>query len=131
MDSDHSRRHQIHCTAWQSSRIQRKVRSTLAAEAFSCGYAFDTLEWTRAVLHEIVMPVTPREAMSEQQIKAVTVTDCKSLFDTMTREKVSLTDKRLSLEAAIIRQDLDRVKVKWIKSEQTLVDCLTKIIPGT
>eukprot|EP00972_Heterocapsa_arctica_P002340 339377-Heterocapsa_arctica.AAC.1 len=38
----------VHCLGWQSSRIQRAVRSTLAAEAYSSPDAIDTLDWARA-----------------------------------------------------------------------------------
>ena len=41
-----------------------------------------------------------------------------------------MTDRRLSLEAAILRQSLKEVTIKWVKSEQMLADCLTKVLPG-
>eukprot|EP00972_Heterocapsa_arctica_P076256 11250539-Heterocapsa_arctica.AAC.1 len=45
-------------------------------------------------------------------------------------ERVLLTDKRLSMESAILRQALDNVVIKWVKSEQMLSDCLTKVLGG-
>eukprot|EP00959_Pyramimonas_sp_CCMP1952_P210816 4411520-Pyramimonas_sp.AAC.1 len=59
-------------------------------------------------------------------VKCIPVTDCKSLYDTITKEKTSMTDRRLSLEAAILRQSRREVSIKWAKSEQMLADCLTK-----
>ena len=63
-------------------------------------------------------------------VQCVAVADCKSLYDTITKERVMLLDKRLSLEAALLRQSLDEVSIKWVKSEQMLADCLTKVLPG-
>ena len=76
---DHSRRHRVHAIAWQSSRIARVVRSTLAAEAYSCSDAVETLEWTRSVLQEIVCAFSPTQAVRQQVIPTAAVTDCKSL----------------------------------------------------
>ena len=59
------------------------------------------------------------------------VTDCKSLYDCLHGERTLLSDKRLSLEAAIIRQGLqENVTVKWVCSEQQLADCLTNQLNG-
>eukprot|EP00959_Pyramimonas_sp_CCMP1952_P226089 4727980-Pyramimonas_sp.AAC.1 len=48
-------------------------------------------------------------------VKCNSVTDCKSLYETITKEKISMTDMRLSLEAAILRQSLKEVSIKWVK----------------
>ena len=34
------------------------------------------------------------------------------------------------MESAILRQALDNVLIKWVKSEQMLSDCLTKVLAG-
>ena len=54
------------------------------------------------------------------------MTDCRSLWDCITKERVQLSDRRLSLEAAIIRQEAERCDMKWVRSEQQVADCLTK-----
>ena len=75
--------------------------------------------------------LTAREAVDTGgNIPCVAVTDCTSLYDTIVKERISLTDRRLSLEAAILRQSLDAVSIKWVRSEQMLADCLTKTLPG-
>ena len=64
-----------------------------------------------------------------QTIPGVTVTDCKSLHDCIHSERTLLSDKRLSLEAAIIRQSLDEnLDIRWVSTEQQLADCLTKTL---
>ena len=122
----------VHNIGWQSSRIQRVVKSTLAAEAYSLSDAVDSLHWARAVLTEILYPeLSGRAALDDSVIQCAAVTDCKSLYDTITKERVMLTDKRLSLEASLLRQSLSDVSIKWVKSEQMLADCLTKVLPGS
>lgn len=49
----------------------------------------------------------------------------------MTKERALLADKRLSLEAAILRQSLTESEVNWLKSEQMLAGVLTKTLPGS
>ena len=62
---------------------------------------------------------------------AMLVTDCKSLYDTITKERVLLSDRRLSLESAILRCELKHnFTTKWVKSEQQLADILTKTLSG-
>ena len=44
---------QCHLLDWGSSRIHRKVRSTLAAEASSCSRAYDRAAYARVMYYEI------------------------------------------------------------------------------
>lgn len=131
MLDDHSHRHGCHCIAWQSSRIHRAVCSTLRAEAYRCSDAIDTLVWTRAVFQGILWHDSPRDAVDKVRMRSATITDCKPLNDTLTKERTMPADKRLSLEAAILRQSLTEIDVKWVKSEQMLADVLTKAPPGS
>ena len=91
----------------------------------------DTLAWMKAVVQEILYEMSARDATDKNVLPTSVVTDCKSLYDTLTKERVMLLDRRLSLEAAIMRQTLQQTAVKWVKSEQMLADCLTKRLPGS
>ena len=72
--------------------------STLSSEAYSYSDAMDALAWTRSVLQEILWDdMTPRQCVTETRIPTASVTDCKSLYDTLTMERVLLSDRRLSL----------------------------------
>ena len=129
---DHQRLHRVHCLGWESSRIQRVVRSTLSAEADSCSDGFDTLAWSRAVLTEILKPaLSLRQVLLDRTVRTAVATDCKSLSDTITKERVMLSDKRLSLEASVLRQELRDTVIKWVRFEQMLADVLTKVLPGS
>ena len=133
MIDEHGSTHGVHFLQWSTGRIQRVVRSTLSAEAYSCSEAIDQLNWLRGTIAEVLKPTENiREySMSLSNIPGVVVTDCKSLYDCLHGERTLLSDKRLSLEAAIIRQGLqENVTVKWVCSEQQLADCLTKQLNG-
>lgn len=50
-------------------------------------------------------------------------------YDCLRSERTLLSDKRLSLEAAIIRQSLsENLGIHWVSAEQQLADCLTKTL---
>ena len=127
---DHNKMHTVHFLQWNSGRIHRVVRSTLSAEAYSCSEALDSLNWLRTTLKEIVQGGSMKDYNARMQtIPGVTVTDCKSLYDCIHSERTLLSDKRLSLEAAIIRQSLDEnLSIRWVSTEQQLADCLTKTL---
>ena len=90
----------------------------------------DNMFWLRAVLAEIfTKDFSPRDYNARaEQWPGVLVTDCRSLWDCITKERVQLPDRRLSLEAAVIRQECRHVDLKWVKSDQQVADCLTKEI---
>ena len=133
MIDEHGLAHGVHFLQWSTGRIQRVVRSTLSAEAYSCSEAIDQLNWLRGTVAEVMKPTKDIREYSKSlsDIPGVVVTDCKSLYDCLHGERTLLSDKRLSLEAAIIRQGLqENVTVKWVCSEQQLADCLTKQLNG-
>ena len=74
--------------------------------------------------------MTMYDAACRHDISVALVTDCKSLYDTPTKERVLLSDRRLSSEACILRQSLAHALIKWVKSEQMISDCLTKVMAG-
>eukprot|EP00959_Pyramimonas_sp_CCMP1952_P467860 9492291-Pyramimonas_sp.AAC.1 len=120
INDDYSNKYKVHCIGWPSSKIQRVVRSTLSAEAYSCADSVDMLIWMRATLDEILyseMDVTDI-VHDTCPVKCISVTGCKNLHDTITKEKISLTDRIPSLAAAILRQSLKEVSIKRVKSEQ-------------
>eukprot|EP00959_Pyramimonas_sp_CCMP1952_P253179 5289590-Pyramimonas_sp.AAC.1 len=113
--------------------IQRVVRSTLSAEAYSCEDSVGMLIWARSTLAEILYSrMDAAEIVHDTcPVKCISATDCRACMTrSRRRRKVSMTDRRLSLEAAILRQSLEEVSIKWVKSEQMLAACLTKVFPG-
>ena len=102
------------------------MQSTHSAEAWNCSDAMDNLFWTRQVLAELFDKHfnSKEHAVAAQRCSAGLSTDCKS--DCVTRDRVQLLDRRLSPEAAIIREDAQHCVMKWVKSDQQVADCPTK-----
>ena len=107
------------------------VRSTFSAEAYSCSEAMDSLNFLRGTLCEMLQPqaISKEYANKLHTIPGVCVTDCRSLYDCLRSERTLLSDKRLSLEAAIIRQSLsENLGIHWVSAKQQKADCLTKTL---
>ena len=111
---------------WISKRIARVVRSTLSAEAYAISKSVDTLGWLRGMWGWINMPsfdwTRPREAFQRLH-PALIITDCKSLYDLVTRtaltscEEYRTTWRQRCEEHTIFR---------WIPTSLMLADALTK-----
>ncbi len=127
---DHENHHSFVPMEWKTGRIKRVVRSTLAAEAYGMGTTAEGLEWFRAILAEmkdVSVPHGPECRTKPMLIPGALVTDAKSLYDVMVADRLNVADRRLSLEAALIRQQLkSNIQAKWVRSEQMIADCLTK-----
>ena len=83
MLSDKTQLHRMHMLQWHSGKIQRVVRSTLSAEAYSCSEAVDSLNFLRGTLCEMLQPqaISKEYANKLHTIPGVCVTDCRSLYD--------------------------------------------------
>ena len=105
---------------WQSKRLRRVPKSTLAAETIAmvegveCGYLASKL------ISEIVYNNT-------KSIPVEVVTDNMSLYEAA-HSTTSIQDRRLRVELAILRECIskDEIHMKWVRSELQLADCFTK-----
>ena len=116
---------------WKSGKIRRVVRSTLAAEAYQAGEATEALEYLRNLLAETRDITFTRNVETRYTkplaIPGVLVTDARSLYDCLHAAKLNVADRRVSLEAALIREAMQgNITVCWVRSEQMIADCLTK-----
>lgn len=106
---------------WQSKRLRRVVRSTLAAECLALLDAADASFLIKSMLEEIF----GRENTS---IVIECVIDNKSLNDTLHSTKC-IEDRRLRVDIAALREKLkngELNKVRWVSSASQIADCLTK-----
>ena len=103
---------------WQSRKIRRICKSTLAAESWAMIEAVDTAELVQAQLGEINHSV---------KLDVIVMTDCKSLHDAIQTSK-NVDDKGLRIPIACLRQRVQRgeIKVRWISTKKQLADCFTK-----
>jgi hypothetical protein len=116
---------------WSSKKIARVVRSTLSAEAFSMSRGVDKLSWMRLLWGTIAVDNfdwrQPPKALATLH-KAIIVTDCKSLYDLVTRTAMpSCEEYRTTLEVLLIRELChENCFFRWIPTSLQLADPLTK-----
>lgn len=83
----------------------------------------------------------PNQPLSENRLKlqevgkqnSIVATDCKSLFDLISRAAPpACQESRTLLQARLIKEHLTTgVVVKWVPSTAQVADCLTKIMDTT
>ena len=133
--------------SWGCKKIQRVVTSTLAAETTSLSSVLDHLSWIKLSWAWLLdsttdwrnAPKTLRElpeSYSTATVKAntlpesVAATDCKSLYDLVTRTAPpQCAEFRTQLNARQIKDLLSEgVALRWVHSGAQLADCLTKVM---
>ena len=116
---------------WMSKKISRVVRSTLSAEAYALSKSVDMLGWVRTLwgcIHVGQFPWSEPEKAFPKLHAAILVTDCKSLYDLVTRTAIpSCQEYRTTLEVLLIRQRCSEHCIfRWIPTTLMVADCLTK-----
>ena len=116
---------------WVSKKIPRAVRSTLSAEAYAMSKSVDTLGWLRAlwgVVHVASFDWRRPEASYKLMNTALVVTDCKSLYDLVTRLAMPACEEhRTTLEVLLIKQRCsENAQFRWIPTTLQVADSLTK-----
>ena len=104
--------------SWNSKRIHRVVRSTLAAE---------TLAMSNAIDAGIVIAALYKELL-KSELPIICVTDSKSMFEACKSNK-GVLEKRLRIEINSIKEVLENgtiTKFVWSAASRQLADCLTK-----
>ena len=105
--------------AWNSTKVKRVAKSTLAAEALALSERCDAAFWVSELAKEAGL------IKADQTIKAYT--DNRSLYDAVnTTNQVS--DRRLRVDISSIReyQDTNEIEVIWVNGCDQLADVLTK-----
>ena len=100
---------------WQSRKIRRVVKSTLAAECLALEKAAETCFLIRSLLTELFR-------FEHKEIPIKCVTDNQSRLETVYSTE-NIQDKRMKVNIAILRNMLSTgeiTKVKWIKSSLQL-----------
>ena len=103
---------------WQSRKIRRVCKSTLAAESWAMIEAVESCELVQTQLGEI---------MQSKKLDVIVMTDCKSLHDAIHTSK-NVDDKGLRIPIACLRQRVNEgeMTVRWISTKKQLADCMTK-----
>ena len=103
--------------SWQSKKIKRVVRSSLAAETCSMSTCQEHLDWMRTMWEQM----TRGGFVLDTARPSILVTDCKSLYDEIHKEGAApaSTDKRLAIELAIVKAKAvsGETDLRWIDAE--------------
>ena len=108
---------------WNSRKVRRVVRSTLAGETLAMADGIDVSIFIAALYTELNTGTPQPEIMP-----IVCVTDNRSLCDAMWSNK-SVSEKWLRLEVGAIKDMIETGQIqelKWTESAKQLADCLTK-----
>ncbi|CAE7216452.1 RE2 [Symbiodinium sp. CCMP2456] len=111
---------------WKSGACERVCRSTFTAETMACCTAADTGIFIVKFLETLL---NGRLARTKTRFQLRFISDCRSLYDHLTRDGVPRvpTCKRLAIDLAGIREDLkDNGKIVWVPTWAQLADILTK-----
>eukprot|EP00435_Cladocopium_sp_Y103_P022606 s1610_g5.t1 len=127
---------------WGCRKIQKVVTSTLSAETMALASTLDQLSWLRLFWSWIHDPRTdwrkPEESLPKLDpaitvptlvtTEDVAITDCKSLFDLISRTAPpSCSEFRVQLMARSIKESLkEGTHLRWVPSGAQLADSLTK-----
>lgn len=108
--------------SWQSKKIRRVVRSTLAGEALALSDGVDSAIYLATLHAELTT------GQAKPGLPIVCLTDNHSLFDAVRSTKF-VADKRLRLEISSLKEMIQRQQIKliqWISAKIQLANCLTK-----
>ena len=122
--------------SWNSKQIGRVVRSTLSAEAYAMSSSLDKLNWIRCLwgfaIDKTFEWQCPERALRTLP-KALLITDCRSLYDLVTKLAVpNCQEWRTTIEVMLIKQQSEgNAECRWISTAIMLADCLTKSMDAT
>ncbi len=131
--------------SWRSSKLKRRVSSTLAGEALAFSQALGEMEWLQVMVRDIVhgdvnrvdwrksllpfIGILKEDCELKQRLDQCGVTDAKSLYDAILKENpTSRQDRRTSVELAIISESMAQSKsvLRWTPHPKMIADTLTK-----
>ena len=111
---------------WRSGACDRVCRSTFAAETMACCGATETGDYIARFLETLL---TGKLERKRSRFDIRFITDCRSLYDHLTRDGVPRVPscKRLAIDLAGIREDISSYgKIVWVPTWAQLADVLTK-----
>ena len=107
----------FHLIGWNSKRVKRIARSTLAAETLALQDAIDNALFLNSIFHKIL----------GVEFDMIAYIDSKQLHDSLKSAK-GVTEKRLRVAIAAIREVIDEknLLIKWLPIRFQLAHCMTK-----
>ena len=107
--------------SWQSKRLKRIVRSTLAAETLAMCEGVDAALYVSAVYSDMAYNDSSRK------LPLQVLTDNKSLQDALKSSKY-VSDRRLRIDIGSLKEliDYEHMQICWVPTDEQLADVLTK-----
>jgi hypothetical protein len=120
-----------HLLDWESKKIHRKVRSTLAAEGAGASRAYDRSMYARAMIFEIEKGKTGHWTEMCSQVPFCLGTDCKSLYDVCKKIGSLPDDRRVALDLLDVKEGIEEFgdQIRWVPTDHMLADAFTKSMP--
>ena len=107
---------------WESKKIKRVVRSTLAAETLASSESIETSYYVRNLLIGIL-----NKTENNKDFHIIAHVDNKSLYENVYSTK-KVEEKRLRIDLGMITQHIDQgyLTIKWVDTAHQISDSLTK-----
>eukprot|EP00435_Cladocopium_sp_Y103_P035246 s245_g9.t1 len=141
----HDRKIPVSVLSWRSSKLKRRVTSTMASETMALSQCLGEIEWLQVLFRDLVfgdvqtkdwrrslspfMVFLPEECELKARQNQCSVTDAKSLYDALYKMcPASRQDRRTALELAVIVDLLQKTgsQIRWTPHPRMPVDTLTK-----
>nr|XP_039264060.1 uncharacterized protein LOC120339893 [Styela clava] len=109
--------------SWESKRIRRVVKSSLAAETLALSNGIDTAAFVASLFAEIW-----NGDINDEKLPIELVIDNLSLYEAIKSNK-QVQDKRLRVDIAIVKEMIKNKEVSnvyWVEGKLQLADTLTK-----
>jgi hypothetical protein len=120
----------ISLIAWNTSKLPRVARSSLAAEIQSLCIGEDESYLIRLMWSEMNGYVHDETDTSVNQTRCVLVTDAKALYDARMSETsaLGLKERRSGIELKALKENMVRnqITLRWVSSGAMLADPMTK-----
>ena len=143
----HDRRIPVSVISWRSSKLKRRVTSTMAGETQALSQCLGEVEWLQVMHQDLVYGdvdtknyhknLSPFLALLPDKCQLAAnrgpqcaLTDAKSLYDSIFKQcPSSRQDRRNALELAVVIDVVQRSgsQVRWTPHQRMPVDMLTKV----
>ena len=141
----HSCRIKVSTLSWRSSKLKRRVSSTLAGEALAFSQALGEVEYLQIMYRDVMfgdvsrsnwresispfLAVLKKDCSLDQRQGQCQITDAKSLYDAVIKQSpASRQDRRTAVEMSIIVEAMRNADgvLRWSPHPKMPADVLTK-----
>ena len=142
----HDLRINVSTLSWRSTKLKRRVTSTMAGETLSMSQCLGEVEWMQIFYRDLAfgdvrvqqwqeslvpfLVYLPEECELLARQEQCQITDAKSLYDAIFKQcPASRQDRRTALELAVIVDSIQKAgsEIRWTPHQRMPVDMLTKV----